>query len=146
MLSKQKPSKLLSITLPIKRQPNNRRTTKNRLIKWNVQTIETQTRTTEMTLTKADLVESLIDETELNKDDAKSFVNQFFEEVKALLESGQQVKLSGFGNFDVRDKKQRPGRNPKTGEDIPITARRVVTFKPGNRLKAKVEDYSDSQR
>ena len=73
-----------------------------------------------------------MDETELNKDDAKSFVNQFFEEVKALLESGQQVKLSGFGNFDVRDKRQRPGRNPKTGEDIPITARRV--------------DYSDSQR
>ena len=70
-----------------------------------------------MTLTKADLVESLIDETELNKDDAKSFVNQFFEEVKSLLESGQQVKLSGFGNFDVRDKRQRPGRNPKTGED-----------------------------
>jgi len=116
------------------------------LIKWNVQTIETQTRTTEMTLTKADLVESLIDETELNKDDAKSFVNQFFEEVKSLLESGQQVKLSGFGNFDVRDKRQRPGRNPKTGEDIPITARRVVTFKPGHKLKAKIEDYSDSQR
>ncbi len=99
-----------------------------------------------MTLTKADLVETLIDETEWSRDDAKAFINQFFEEVKALLESGQPVKLSGFGNFGLRDKRKRPGRNPKTGEDIPITARRVVTFKPGNKLKAKVEDYSDSQR
>ena len=87
------------------------------MIKWNVQTIETQTRTTEMTLTKADLVESLMDETELNREDALAFVNQFFEEVKSLLESGQQVKLSGFGNFDVRDKKQRPA---KTSPSQPV--------------------------
>ena len=99
-----------------------------------------------MTLTKADLVENLITETELNREDAKAFVNQFFEEVKALLESGQPVKLSGFGNFDLRDKRQRPGGNPKTGEGIPVSARRVVTFKAGLKLKANVEDYSDSQR
>jgi len=98
-----------------------------------------------MALTKADLVEKLVEETELNKRDAKELVDLFFEEVKTALESGRTVKLSGFGNFDLRDKKQRPGRNPKTGEEIPITARRVVTFKPGQKLKAKVEDYSDSQ-
>ena len=99
-----------------------------------------------MALTKADLVETLVEETELNKRDAKELVDLFFEEVKTALESGRTVKLSGFGNFDLRDKKQRPGRNPKTGEEIPITASRVVTFKPGQKLKAKVEDYSDSQQ
>ncbi len=99
-----------------------------------------------MALTKADLVEKLLIETELNKRDAKLLVDQFFEEVKTALEGGRAVKLSGFGNFDLRDKKQRPGRNPKTGEEIPITARRVVTFKPGQKLKAKVELYSDAQQ
>jgi len=99
-----------------------------------------------MALTKADLVETLLDETELNKHEAKELIDQFFEEVKTALESGRSVKLSGFGNFDLRDKKQRPGRNPKTGEEIPITARRVVTFKPGQKLKAKVEDYTESQQ
>jgi len=99
-----------------------------------------------MALTKADLVETLLDETELNKHEAKALIDQFFEEVKTALESGRSVKLSGFGNFDLRDKKQRPGRNPKTGEEIPITARRVVTFKPGQKLKAKVEDYTESQQ
>jgi len=62
------------------------------------------------------------------------------------LENGQQVKLSGFGNFDLRDKNQRPGRNPKTGEEIPISARRVVTFRPGQKLKAKVDLYSGKKR
>jgi integration host factor subunit alpha len=66
----------------------------------------------------------------------------FFEEIRATLEKGRQVKLSGFGNFDLRDKNQRPGRNPKTGEEIPITARRVVTFRPGQKLKARVEAYA----
>ena len=99
-----------------------------------------------MALTKANLVETLLDETELNKHEAKELIDQFFEEVKTALESGRSVKLSGFGNFDLRDKKQRPGRNPKTGEEIPITARRVVTFKPGQKLKAKVEDYTESQQ
>ncbi|MCX7112539.1 MAG: integration host factor subunit alpha [Proteobacteria bacterium] len=99
-----------------------------------------------MALTKADLVETLTSETELNKRDSKELVDQFFEEVKSALESGRAVKLSGFGNFDLRDKKQRPGRNPKTGEEIPITARRVVTFKPGQKLKAKVEVYTEAQQ
>ncbi len=99
-----------------------------------------------MALTKADLVENLLDDADLNKRDAKVLVDQFFEEIKNALEGGCSVKLSGFGNFDLRDKKQRPGRNPKTGEEIPITARRVVTFKPGQKLKAKVEDFSEAQQ
>ena len=66
-------------------------------------------------------------------------VEQFFEEIRICLENNEQVKLSGFGNFDLRDKRQRPGRNPKTGEEIPISARRVVTFKPGQKLKARVD-------
>lgn len=97
-----------------------------------------------MALTKADLVEKLLEDLGINKRDAKELVDQFFDEIKSALESGGAVKLSGFGNFDLRDKKERPGRNPKTGEEIPITARRVVTFKPGQKLKAKVESYSGS--
>ena len=67
-------------------------------------------------------------------------VEIFFEEIRETLESGDQVKLSGFGNFDLRLKSERPGRNPKTGEDIPISARKVVTFRPGQKLKSRVED------
>ena len=70
-------------------------------------------------------------------------VEVFFEEIRETLESGEQVKLSGFGNFDLRQKSERPGRNPKTGEDIPISARRVVTFRPGQKLKSRVEDGND---
>ena len=66
----------------------------------------------------------------------------FFSEIRVALESGNQVKISGFGNFDLRDKSQRPGRNPKTGEEIPISARRVVTFRPGQKLKLRVEKYA----
>ncbi|UZR30453.1 integration host factor subunit alpha [Methylococcus mesophilus] len=96
-----------------------------------------------MALTKADMVERLFVELGLNKRDAKELVDQFFEVIKLSLESGRSVKLSGFGNFDLRDKRQRPGRNPKTGEEIPITARRVVTFKAGQKLKATVEALQD---
>ena len=67
-------------------------------------------------------------------------VEIFFEEVRETLEAGEQVKLSGFGNFDLRVKSERPGRNPKTGEDIPISARKVVTFRPGQKLKSRVEN------
>lgn len=95
-------------------------------------------------LTKADMAEKLYQELGLNKREAKELVEMFFEEIRAALESGQQVKLSGFGNFDLRDKNQRPGRNPKTGEEIPISARRVVTFRPGQKLKARVEAYAGS--
>ncbi len=93
-------------------------------------------------LTKADLAEKLYEELGLNKREAKEIVEIFFEEIRASLASNQNVKLSGFGNFDLRDKSQRPGRNPKTGEEIPITARRVVTFRPGQKLKARVEAYT----
>jgi len=97
-----------------------------------------------MALTKADMAERLFEELGLNKREAKELVELFFEEVRSALEHGRQVKLSGFGNFDLRDKNQRPGRNPKTGEEIPISARRVVTFRPGHKLKARVEAYAGS--
>ena len=90
-----------------------------------------------MALTKAEMSEYLFDKLGLSKRDAKELVELFFEEIRRALENGEQVKLSGFGNFDLRDKNQRPGRNPKTGEDIPITARRVVTFRPGQKLKSQ---------
>ena len=95
-----------------------------------------------MALTKAEMAEHLFEELGLNKREAKELVELYFEEIKRSLEAGHQVKLSGFGNFDLREKKQRPGRNPKTGEEIPITPRRVVTFRPGQKLKAKVEGYA----
>jgi integration host factor subunit alpha len=98
-----------------------------------------------MALTKAEMAERLFEELGLNKREAKELVEMFFEEVRAALENGRQVKLSGFGNFNLRDKKERPGRNPKTGEEIPITARRVVTFHPGQKLKARVEAYAGSR-
>ena len=95
-----------------------------------------------MALTKADMAESIFNELGLNKREARELVDFFFEDVRSALALGEQVKLSGFGNFDLRDKNQRPGRNPKTGEEIPITARRVVTFRPGQKLKARVESYA----
>jgi len=98
-----------------------------------------------MALTKADMAERLYEELGLNKREAKDMVEMFFEEIRGALENGLQVKLSGFGNFDLREKKQRPGRNPKTGEEIPISARRVVTFRPGQKLKARVEAYAGSR-
>jgi integration host factor subunit alpha len=97
-----------------------------------------------MALTKADMAEKLFEELGLNKREAKELVEVFFDELRDALERGEVIKLSGFGNFVLRDKNQRPGRNPKTGEDIPITARRVVTFRPGQKLKAKVEAYAGS--
>jgi integration host factor subunit alpha len=98
-----------------------------------------------MALTKAEMAEHLFEELGLNKREAKDMVEMFFESIRLALENGQQVKLSGFGNFDLRTKKQRPGRNPKTGEEIPISARRVVTFRPGQKLKARVEAYAGSE-
>lgn len=86
------------------------------------------------------MAEHLFEKLGLNKKDAKDLVEAFFEEIKECLESGEQVKLSGFGNFDLRTKNERPGRNPKTGEDIPIKARRGVTFRPGQKLKSRVEN------
>ena len=94
------------------------------------------------TLTKARMADGLFEELGLNKREAKEIVELFFEEVRVALARNEPVKLSGFGNFDLRDKRERPGRNPKTGEDIPITARRVVTFRPGQKLKARVEAHA----
>lgn len=93
-------------------------------------------------LTKADLAEVLFDKIGLTKREAKEMVEYFFEEIRFSLENGEPVKLSGFGNFDLRDKRERPGRNPKTGEEVNILARRVVTFKAGQKLKAQVEETS----
>ena len=94
-----------------------------------------------MALTKADIADRLFNEVGLNKREAKEFVDAYFEIIRQALESGENVKLSGFGNFQLREKNQRPGRNPKTGEEIPISARRVVTFRPGQKLRARVEAY-----
>ncbi len=96
-------------------------------------------------LTKADIAELLYMELGLNKREAKELVEHFFEEIRRALESNDPVKLSSFGNFDLRDKNPRPGRNPKTGEEIPIAARRVVTFKPGQKLKARVESHAGAR-
>ncbi|WP_258806745.1 integration host factor subunit alpha [Pseudidiomarina sp. CB1] len=93
-----------------------------------------------MALTKADMAEHLFVKFGINKRDAKDLVENFFEEIRRTLEQGEEVKLSGFGNFELRTKNERPGRNPKTGEDIPISARRVVTFRPGQKLKQRVSN------
>ena len=99
-----------------------------------------------MTLTKAELADLLFDKVGLNKREAKDMVECFFDEIRDALSKGDDVKLSGFGNFQLRDKPQRPGRNPKTGEAIPITARRVVTFHASQKLKAMVEEAEPTAR
>ena len=91
------------------------------------------------TITKIDITENLIEKYQLSKHDTKNVVENFLEEIRSSLESGHDVKLSGFGNFELRDKSSRPGRNPKTGDVVPVSARRVVTFKPGQKLRARVE-------
>ena len=93
-------------------------------------------------LTKAEMADHLFMERGLNKREAKELVDTFFEEIRLALENNEPVKLSGFGKFELRDKSQRPGRNPKTGEEIPISARRVVTFRPGQKLRDRVETYA----
>ncbi len=98
-----------------------------------------------MALTQADMAESLFNERGLNKKEARDLVHLFFQELVASLAAGEPVKLSGFGNFDLRDKKERPGRNPRTGEKVLITARRVVTFRPGKKLQARVEAYAGTR-
>ena len=99
-----------------------------------------------VTLTKADLAEKLSEQLGVNRREAKELVELFFEEIRVCLECDEKVKLSGFGNFDVRCKRRRPGRNPKTGEEIPISARRVVTFRPGQKLKARVATYAGTDK
>ena len=98
-----------------------------------------------MALTKADVAERLFQEIGITKRDAKEIVELFFNQISSALENGQQVKLSGFGNFELHDKNERPGRNPKTGEEIPVSARRVVTFHSGQKLRARVEIYAGKE-
>jgi integration host factor subunit alpha len=92
-----------------------------------------------MTLTKADIADRLADKFDIDRQEAKVLVELFFEEIRVALEKGEPVKLSGFGNFTVRDKNSRPGRNPKTGESVDISARRVVTFRPGIKFRERIE-------
>ncbi|QIE01877.1 integration host factor subunit alpha [Buchnera aphidicola] len=94
-----------------------------------------------MVLTKAEIVEHLFEKFHLTKRDSKILVEFFFEEIRKSLEKGEDVKLSGFGNFYVKNKNSRPGRNPKTGEDFLIKARQVVTFKAGRKLKDKIDNF-----
>ena len=91
-----------------------------------------------MTLTKAELADLLFEKVGLNKREAKEFVDAFFEVVRDALEKGEQVKLSGFGNFDLRFKNQRPGRNPKTGVEVPIAPRRVLTFRASQKMRERI--------
>ena len=91
------------------------------------------------TLTKAELAELLFDRIGLNKRESKDIVEAFFELLHEALVKGNEVKLSGFGNFVIREKGSRPGRNPRTGESIPIKARNVVTFHSSHKLKAIVQ-------
>jgi integration host factor subunit alpha len=98
-----------------------------------------------MALTKAEMAEYLV-RILGNRREAKEFIEHFFEELRVTLERGEELKLSGFGNFRVRDKRQRPGRNPKTGKAVPIKARRVVTFHPGQKLKARVSKHAGTAR
>ena len=99
-----------------------------------------------MTVTKDSLIETIHTEVGLNKREAKEFVEEFFEIIKSTLEEGHDIKNSGFGNFILRNKKSRPGRNPKTGEEVTISERRVVTFKSGLKLKSKLEAYDGERR
>ena len=88
------------------------------------------------------MAESLFNELGLSRKDGRELVDLLVEELAASLAAAEQVKLSGFGNFELRDKDERPGRNPKTGESISVSARRVVTFKSGPTLKARLETYA----
>ena len=96
-----------------------------------------------MTLTKSDIVEDLNNEIGLNKREAKELVDLLFNDIKNLLSEGHEVKLSGFGNFQLKDKSPRTGRNPRTGEDVEISARRVVTFKSGQKLKESIKSLTN---
>lgn len=91
-------------------------------------------------LTKAQLAEQLFEKIGLNKRESKDMVDAFFDLVSGSLVEGDDVKVSGFGNFQIRTKAPRPGRNPRTGEAIPIQSRRVVTFHASHKLKEQIQD------
>ena len=92
------------------------------------------------TITKLDLVNHLNEKLGLNKVESKELVEAFFDEIKKSLINNEEVKLSGFGNFKILNKRERPGRNPKTGEPALISARKVVTFKAGQKLRKKMSN------
>ncbi len=92
-----------------------------------------------MALTRAEIAERLIGKLNLPKVVAQSFVDNFFETIAATLEQGEVVKLTGFGNFELKLKNARPGRNPKTGQEVMITPRRVTTFKAGQKLRSRID-------
>ncbi len=94
------------------------------------------------TMTKADLAEPLFEHVGLNKREAKDIVETFFKKISDSLERGESVKLTGFGNFQLRDKVSRPGRNPKTGVEVNIPARRIVTFHASQKLKSAIDESS----
>ena len=104
-----------------------------------------QEKNSKNTVTKAHLAELLFNRIGLNKREAKEFVDHFFEELRSALLSGEAVKITGFGNFNLRDKVQRPGRNPKTGEEVAISARRAATFHASQKLKATTQINSTLQ-
>ena len=93
------------------------------------------------TLTKSDIIEHLMRQLDLTRQDSRCLVENFFDELSESLIDGKEVKLSGFGNFELKDKNSRPGRNPKTGEPVAVSARRVVTFKTGQKFRQKIEEY-----
>ena len=95
-----------------------------------------------MTLTKAELADMLFEKVGLNKREAKEMVDAFFDEILVALAGGEVVKLAGFGNFQLLDKPERPGRNPKTGEEVAISARRVTAFHASEKLKLAVDNTS----
>lgn len=91
-------------------------------------------------MTKADLVEIVYEKVGLSKKDSQDIVEALFDTIKANLKNGEKIKISGFGNFILRDKRPRKGRNPQTGSDIQISARRVLTFRPSQILKAHLNE------
>ena len=103
------------------------------MIEFAVESLETPA------LTKAQLADLLFDQIGLNKRESKDMVDAFFDLISERLAQGQDVKLSGFGNFQIRTMAPRPGRNPRTGEAIPIQARRVVTFHASSKLKEQIQ-------
>lgn len=97
-----------------------------------------------MALTKADICDSLVGKFSINKNLCENITNDVFEIIKQTLESGESVKISSFGNFELKDKSSRIGRNPKTKEEFIISARRVVSFKSGQKLREKMDNEVDS--
>ena len=102
--------------------------------------------TAEQTVTKDEISDFLSSKLKLNKQISKKIVEKIFEEIPKNLEKGRPVRISGFGNFELKDKKPRPGRNPKTGVPKVISARRVVTFKAGQKLKTKLQEIQEQSK